>query len=80
MLLLQTVLTAAYLAFVVRVWGVTRRRGTGADVAVAGPLLPAADCPPESAVGWPPLGTEFGSYVDEGITALDAYLSGGLAP
>ena len=80
MLLLQTALTAAYVAFVVRVWRVSRRRAAGAAAAGSAGLLPAADCPPESAVGWPPLGTEFGPYVDEGMAALDAYLSGGLAP
>jgi len=78
-LLLQTALTASYVAFVVRVWRMSRRRAAG-SVAAGASLLPAADCPPESAVGWPPLGTEFGLYVDEGMAALDAYLSGGLAP
>jgi hypothetical protein len=80
MLLLQTVVTAAYLAVVVRVWTVSRQRATRRGAVGAAAPLPAADCPPEAAVGWPPLGTEFGSYVDEGMAALDAYLSGGLAP
>ena len=51
------------------------RGAASAPVAV----LPADDQPPASAIGWPPVGTGFTSYVDEGFAALDAYLSEGYA-
>lgn len=53
-----------------------------AALAAAEPLppLPADDLPPETAVGWPPEGSGFPTYVEEGFAALDAYLSGGFAP
>ena len=75
MLLVQTLFTLAYLALVARVWAVARRT----EDAARPESLPAADLAPESAVGWPPTGEEFESYVDEGIAALDAYLSEGFA-
>jgi hypothetical protein len=74
MLLLQTLLTVAYVAVVGRVWQL-KRRGAGGPA----PALPVADQAPETAVGLPPSGDEFGSYVDEGIAALDDYLSEGFA-
>ena len=52
----------------------TRRSGS-ADL----PMLPAEDLPPATAVGWPPEGAAFRTYVDEGFAALDAYLSEGYA-
>ena len=73
MLLLQTLLTVAYVAVVSRVWLLKRRGGPGA------PALPIADQAPETAVGLPPAGEEFVSYVDDGIAALDDYLSEGFA-
>ena len=75
MLLVQTLFTVAYLALVARVWAVAR----GTHDAAPASSLPAADLAPESAIGWPPAGEEFESYVDEGIAALDAYLSEGFA-
>ena len=73
MLLVQTLFTIAYLVLVGRVWAMGRSGGSA-------PLqLPAADRAPESAVGWPPLDEGFDPYVDEGIAALDAYLSEGFA-
>jgi hypothetical protein len=75
MLLLQTVLTVAYLAVVGRVWMLKRRGGQLAGAAV----LPVADQAPETAVGLPPAGEEFVTYVDEGIAALGDYLSEGFA-
>ena len=75
MLLLQTLLTAAYLAVVGRMWLLKRR---GARL-LAAPALPAADQAPETAVGLPPAGDEFVGYVHDGIAALDDYLSEGFA-
>jgi len=74
MLLLQTLLTVAYVAVVGRVW-LLKRRGALPGTAV----LPIADQAPETAVGLPPAGEEFVSYVDDGIAALDDYLSEGFA-
>jgi hypothetical protein len=81
MLVLLTLLTAGYFATVV--WIVrgkrqARRDGQAAEQ-VAGGVLPVDDRPPASAVGWPPGGRQFTSYVDEGFRALDAYLSEGYA-
>ena len=45
----------------------------------AQPALPIADQAPETAVGLPPAGEEFVSYVDDGMAALDDYLSEGFA-
>ncbi len=78
MLTLLTLLTVGYFVAVVRV---RRRRAAGtvsADVAVAA-TLPDDDQPPVSAVGWPPEGGRFTSYIDEGFAALDAYLAEGFA-
>ena len=75
MLLVQTLLTVAYLVLVGRVWSVSRHGRRPLPPA----SLAAADLAPESAVGWPPLGEDFEPYVDEGIAALDAYLSEGFA-
>ncbi len=82
MLVLLTLLTAGYFATVV--WIVrgkrqARRDGLAAAGQVAGGDLPVDDRPPASAVGWPPGGRQFTSYVDEGFQALDAYLSEGYA-
>lgn len=74
MLLLQTLITAAYLAVVGRVW-LLKRRGAR----LLAPALPVADQAPETAVGLPPAGDEFVSYVHDGIAALDDYLSEGFA-
>jgi hypothetical protein len=74
MLLLQTLLTVAYVAVVGRVW-LLKRRGAALPAAA----LPMADQAPETAVGLPPAGEEFVTYVDDGIAALDDYLSEGFA-
>jgi hypothetical protein len=73
MLLLQTLLTVAYVAVVSRVWLLRRRGGPGS------PALPVEDQAPDTAVGLPPAGDEFVTYVDDGIAALDDYLSEGFA-
>jgi hypothetical protein len=75
MLLLQTVLTVAYVAVVGRVW-LLKRRGS---LLPASAVLPIADQAPETAVGLPPAGEEFVTYVDDGIAALGDYLSEGFA-
>ena len=79
MLFPLALLTAAYFAAVVwwrrsgsRVRGPARARAPVAD-------LPVEDQPPPTAVGWPPGGTGFTSYVDEGFAAIDAWLSEGHA-
>jgi hypothetical protein len=81
MLILLSLLTASYFAAVVWVRRGKRRREVA--VAVAGrqlPIaLPADDQPPSSAVGWPPGGSQFTVYVDQGFQALDAYLAEGFA-
>ena len=58
-------------------WARRAVRRRVAAVATAG--LPVEDLPPRSAVGWPPDGAGFTAYVDQGIAALDAYLSEGHA-
>jgi hypothetical protein len=73
MLFLQTLLTVAYVAVVGRVWLLKRRGVQPAAV------LPIADQAPETAVGLPPAGDEFVTYVDDGIAALGDYLSEGFA-
>ncbi len=75
LLLVQTLLTAAYVVVVGRVWLVTRQGGLRA----AAPCLPTADLPPEGDIGPPPSSEDFESYVDDGMVALDAYLSEGFA-
>jgi hypothetical protein len=81
MLVLLTLLTAGYFATVVWIVRGTRqaRRDGRAAAQAAGGDLPVDDRPPASAVGWPPGGRQFTSYVDEGFRALDAYLSEGYA-
>ena len=73
LLLLQALLTSAYVALVGRLWLLKRRGGPLA------PVLPIADQAPETAVGLPPAGEEFVTYVDDGIAALGDYLSEGFA-
>jgi hypothetical protein len=79
MVFLLTLLTSGYFAVVA--WSWHSRRTAGPTAATAAPLavLPADDLPPPTAVGWPPGGTGFPSYVAEGFAALDAYLSEGYA-
>jgi hypothetical protein len=76
MLILLALLTAAYFAVVV--WLRRTRRASAVSTEPAAEL-PVDDQPPATAVGWPPAGTGFTSYVDEGFAALDAYLSEGFA-
>ncbi len=82
MLFLLACLCAGYLAVVILVLRGPRSGKLAAALAAAEPLppLPADDLPPETAVGWPPEGSGFPTYVEEGFAALDAYLSGGCAP
>jgi hypothetical protein len=76
MLALLTVLNIGY--FAVLFWVLrTRRRNAVTEVL---PALPDEDLPPASAVGWPPEGASFATYVEEGLAALDAYLEEGFAP
>lgn len=79
MLSLLTLVALVYVAVVVLV----RRARRAAEAAEAASLelagLPPEDQPPESAVGWPPRGSRFASYVGEGIAELDAYLEDGYA-
>jgi hypothetical protein len=75
-LLLQAAITAAYLTVVGRAWSLSRRRRGDSVVAALG-MLPVSDRPPASAVGWPPDGSLFQAYVEEGLGAMDAYLSEG---
>jgi hypothetical protein len=76
MLFLLALLTAGYFAGVV--WLCRNRRAVEKPAAL--PIeLPQDDRPPASAVGWPPQGTRFEQYVDEGVAALDAYLADGYA-
>ena len=79
MLFPLALLTAAYFAAVVWV-----RRSRGRIEAGAGGQTPVADLPvedqpPPTAVGWPPGGSGFASYVDDGFAAMDAWLSEGHA-
>lgn len=76
MLLLLVLLTAGYFAGLVWTRRLRRSRGSAAAPAAG---LPQADRPPASAVGWPPQGSRFERYVDEGVAALDAYLEDGYA-
>jgi hypothetical protein len=78
MVLLLAFLTASYFTVVIWVRRATRRQAAPVADAVAA-RLPAEDRPPASAVGWPPKGERFTSYVDEGFAALDAYLQDGYA-
>jgi hypothetical protein len=71
MLVLLALLTMSYFAAVV--WFVrTKRRAAAGTVALC---LPDEDQAPASAIGWPPEGARLMSYVDEGFSALDAYLA-----
>jgi len=76
---LLSLLSVAY--FVVVLWvRRTRRSGPATPtVLTAVAALPEDDQPPVTAVGWPPGGSGFTTYVDEGFDALDAYLSEGAA-
>ena len=78
MVFLLGCLCAGYLGVVILVLRGPRSRRLAADAPL--PPLPADDLPPASAVGWPPEGAGFPTYVDEGFAALDAYLSEGFAP
>ncbi len=78
MLILLTLLTVGFFAAVA--WVRRGRKHRPATVAAEVPaMLPAEDLPPPSAVGWPPGGKQFSSYVDSGFAALDAFLSEGHA-
>jgi hypothetical protein len=71
-LLVQAAITVAYIAVVGRAWSVSRRRTRAHGALYA---LPTADQAPDSAVGWPPEGSDFDGYVEDGLAAVDAYLS-----
>lgn len=76
MLIVLTLLTASYFAAVVWVRrSIRSQRPAEPDTEPV--ELPTEDLPPPSAVGWPPGGTQFSAYVDDGFAALDAYLSEG---
>ena len=80
MLILLTLLTVSYFAAVIWVRRGAKQRAAAAAAAVVQLVaLPADDLPPTSAVGWPPGGSQFSAYVDQGFQALDAYLAEGFA-
>jgi hypothetical protein len=68
-------MTFSYFGVVLWVLQSKRRRA-----AIVAPCLPEDDQPPATAVGWPPEGVRFTQYVDEGFSALDAYLAGATPP
>ena len=70
MVVLLSLLTLSYFAFVA--WLLRAKRRAVGTVA---PCLPDEDQAPASAIGWPPEGARLMSYVDEGFSALDAYLA-----
>jgi hypothetical protein len=77
-LLIQAAITVAYLTVVGRAWMLARRRRKqGFEALLVGRHV--ADLPPAAAVGWPPEGTLFNAYVEEGLDAMGAYLSEGAA-
>jgi len=75
MVLLLTLLTAAYTAVIVWVRREKRRPARPGLGAVLSSPLPADDQPPSTAVGWPPKGAAFETYLADGFAALDAFLS-----
>ena len=80
MVILLALLTVSYFAAVLWVRRGAKKRAAAAAVAVVQLVaLPADDQPPTSAVGWPPGGSQFTPYVDQGFQALDAYLAEGFA-
>lgn len=72
MVFLLSLLTAVYAAVVVWFWREKRQVRTVA--ATLPETLPVEDLPPAGAVGWPPGGTAFTSYVTDGLAAIDAFL------
>jgi hypothetical protein len=74
-MLVLVLMTLSYFAVVLWVLQSKRRRAL-----VVAPCLPDDDQRPASAVGWPPEGARFMQYVDEGFSALDAYLAGATPP
>jgi len=79
MLIPLALLTTAYFAGVAWLWDSGKAAGAAAVVVADAAALPTDDQPPATAVGWPPGGSGFTSYVSEGFAALDAYLSEGYA-
>ena len=79
MLILLALLTTGYFSAVAWWWRSRKAAAAAGPAMVPGTELPADDQPPATAVGWPPGGTGFTSYVAEGFEALDAYLSEGYA-
>ena len=78
-LLPLALLTAAYFAAVVWVRRSSRRLEAGAGTQTPVADLPVEDQPPPTALGWPPGGSGFAAYVDDGFAAMDAWLSEGHA-
>jgi hypothetical protein len=72
-------LTAAYFAAVIWLRRSRRRAQAVAGTELPVAALPVDDQPPPTAVGWPPGGSDFASYVDNGVAAIDAWLSEGHA-
>jgi hypothetical protein len=70
MLVLSALLTVSYFAAVG--WFLRTKRRAARTMA---PCLPDEDQAPASAIGWPPEGVRLTAYVDEGFSALDAYLA-----
>ena len=74
MLILLALVSVGFVAEVLWVRRARKRRRAAA-VAPEPAQLPVDDQPPSSAVGWPPGGAAFTTYVDDGFAALDDYLS-----
>jgi hypothetical protein len=75
MLVLLALSTISY--FTAVLWFVKTKRRAPVTVALC---LPDDDQPPATAVGWPPDGDRFTEYVDQGHSALHAYLAGATPP
>lgn len=79
MLILLLLVSAACVSAVTWMLCGPARRHHAVDAAGEPVLLPADDLPPATALGWPPYGRQFSTYVERGFQALDAYLSEGFA-
>jgi len=78
MLVLLALSTVSY--FTVALWFVMTKWRKALTVAPVAPCLPDDDQPPATAIGWPPDGPQFAEYVDQGHSALHAYLAGVTPP
>jgi hypothetical protein len=72
MLIVLTLLTVGYGVALVWVLRLKPRRRAAATGELT---LPIADQPPATAVGWPPQGSQFSAYVEDGLSEVDAFLA-----